>query len=675
MRYLYRGVMLGTILCVYTVFIRCEHKNNHTNIAVISQQDQYPIKEFDSNFTMFKQQQFGSKINMAGLLQQGLNPVQMIALINYLNSEQYKQDVIQAQQQKEYEESQQAMQLYLQQQAQEKLQKTKAAYHQEIFNLSQASTYLEDRQQALDKTKQEKYKEHVQTHELDAQTEAMLQAHGIDNKQFKQLSGTIFQHQLFDEIVLYYKKIAKVAFEYQIKNSLLVPGVLDLGSSAFDATRQQLFPFAMQLNDLAEFMADSSLSLCKGVIESACDFVDMYVLHPIHTAKQFTNLTMSILHTLGGALHVMDTSSSHVQHFQSMQKAFDYDIHKFHAMCELSRQAYAQWYQHTPMQTKIETSSKYITDAILHPYLLGKAAMACWSLIKQGANLRLLENLGSLADELGATEFIEDIAQTTQPEQQVITSVGDIEESMMSLFESESGKIIEKAVQVTSKPTMSLKDVLKRLHSKGASYNDPQFQKEVLLHFNEQFCKEKLLCLSQKAIDQYSRLSIVHKGKSITLVCKPEHILMYDLKFQLNKTTGLIEGRIYGGHSGILTNYLKEQQIINIVEEFNLACGGRGLKYKHSFGKTIEMKTEFCSSFTQEQIMQNITEVLNNEECLYFDTWFNGSKQKRHQIGCAKDGSIIEIYLLEFSDDIFFLETAYPYSEKYSKIKGLICKN
>lgn len=48
----------------------------------------------------------------------------------------------------------------------------------------------------------------------------MLIAQSIDMQQFQNVSGTRFQHQLYDEIAECYKKVAKVLLEQHIKNSL-----------------------------------------------------------------------------------------------------------------------------------------------------------------------------------------------------------------------------------------------------------------------------------------------------------------------------------------------------------------------------------------------------------------------------------------------------------------------
>lgn len=680
MRCFIRGVILG-IIAFSAVIAKCEHKSNSSNTVVISEQSQYPIKAYDSDINDFKRQHAGfsmqspyTHINTA-MEQSVYHRLQMIALFEHVNSQEYKEKVIQAQEYEAYKQNQKAVQACLEQQAQEKLQKTKAAHHKDLVNMSnQSSEHLQSRVQALERTKQDGYKERVQTHLLDVQTQGMLQAHGIHHKQFQDVSGTIFQHQLFNEIATCYKKIAKIAFDYQIRNSLFVPAILDLGNVAFDVTKQQVFSFAMQLNDLADFMAESSLSCCKGVIGSACNFIDMYVLHPGQTAQQLTNIMVSVLHTVGAALHAMDNSPSYAQQLQSMQKAFDNDIQKFTQMCELSRQAYAQWYQHTSLQKKFETSSKCITDLILHPYLLGKASNALCKIISQSHGCRYIENLGSLAEELGAVEFMQDVAQVRNPEQALITTVGELEESMVSLFESESSKIVESAAKLTPKSTMTLKDLLKRLHAKGASYNDPQFQKEVLLHFNEQFCKKELLHNCQKAQELYEVVSVVEDGITKTLTCDLEHILTCNLKFKLNKSTGLIEGRVKGGHYGRVFESLKANNVIQVIEECALPCGGKGLAYKHKFGNTPEYKSIFSSSLSQEEIMQKILEVVEKKECLYFDTWFNGSKQKIHKIGQAADGAIIELFLLEVGKEGLFLESAFPYYEKYSKVKDLAWK-
>ena len=211
-----------------------------------------------------------------------------------------------------------------------------------MCNVDYQSPFEQQRETALRKTKATNYAKHEQNYNLDAQTTDMLQAQGIDHQQFQNLSGTIFQHQLFCEAANCYKKIAKIIFYHGVKHSLLVPSILQLAQASFESTKLEIFDLSIQLNDLADLLAETSLSVCKGVIESTFNLIDMS-MHPMRTAQQLGTLLVPVLRTLGGALNAYNHESSvYVQHLQAAQQAFGSDIQIFNQMCELCKQEFVQ---------------------------------------------------------------------------------------------------------------------------------------------------------------------------------------------------------------------------------------------------------------------------------------------------------------------------------------------
>ena len=348
-----------------------------------------------------------------------------------------------------------------------------------LGDLNYVSSYQKQREEALSKTKANGGIQFEKNYNLDNQTAGMLQAHGVDHSQFKSLAGTLFQHQLFQEVAQTYKKAAKIIFEYQLNNSLIIPHVVAFAQASFACTKAESIDLSMKLSDIADILAETSLSACKGIVESTCNLADM-IMHPYHTAKQLGRILVPTLRLLGGALIVYDSDSTQcIGNREVAQQVFDNDIQAFNQMCALSKQEFVKWKQESSGQEKVQTVSKSIADLILQPKLIGMAGKACWGLISQASELRMLENIASLTEELGGAEFVDNFLQATQQQEQLITTVGEVsvklEESLVTLMEAESNAIVQASAKILQSGEMEFNQVLEQLKLYGAPYSNPRF--------------------------------------------------------------------------------------------------------------------------------------------------------------------------------------------------------
>lgn len=593
---------------------------------------------------------------------------------SYDKKQKEEQDVLQQQRmiKLQQETSQQVGQQRCieQEQKQQLLQK----YNPEILHNcddSCISSYQQQREQALQQTIQDGGKQHIQTHAIDPQTQVFMQLHDIDHHQFESLSGTIFSHQLFQEAAEHFKKAAKGVFEYGLKNSTMISHLVSFAQVTFESTKAGQFVLATRLSDIAEMMADGLLQMCKGVIECGCNIIDVF-RYPKQFAKQLAMGVIALSAMEGGAMAAYDNESSTVgiSSYDACFQAFDGNMILFNQMCDIARQQFEQ----SSWQDKIQAASRIACDCTLTPFLIGKAFKGCVGLLSQAQEALVLSRAVEMAEDLGLCfqEAEQLLLATEAGMQKLPASALEIEAAMTSLMESETQNILKNKAFSNNAKT-SFNQVREKLLREGAAHTDTLFQAEVFSHFNGMFRNNEHCRLSTRVQELFDQVPVIYNGKNMKLICKPEHVLTPDLKFQLNKATNLVEGRIYGSHYSRVTEYLQKQGLIEVIEE-HLLYNGRAIKYKHPFGNFVEIKTEFTAKLAQEQIMTNIVEVVNSENHLYLDTWFNGFKQKIHKIGKAHDGTIIEVFLLEKTKDELLLETAYPYFEMFSKVKGLTWK-
>lgn len=542
-----------------------------------------------------------------------------------------------------------------------------------LMNSNYQSVFQKEREQALQKTIQQNYVQHKQVYEIDEQVAGLLMAHGADYKHQQALSGTVLQHQLFKESLSCIKKVAKRCFSSGLYAMSLASSSIDFASTGFLATELEMIELAAVSNDVAEFLAETLGSISIGVTKAACNVVDMFVYHRKQTAENFSYMLISLLQMLGGATNQYDAGLAPVHNVRSSQEVFDRSLLTCNKLCADLKEDFVK----KSFQEKVEFSTEFFVEGALFSKVLSCGGKACLGVLKHVKKVPGLEKL-SMAEDL--IKALKDFSLTSKSDQVLVTSSGEvipikeIENALIEMMEFDISRTVKTSAEATNIQSMAFEAVIKRLAEQGAPFSNPQFQKEVLLYFDQYCCNQSIFAVSEDVKKLYNNISIVYKNKQIELVFDLEHILKHNLKFKINKATGLTEGRIAGGHCSLISKYLESQNLITVLEEYPLFCGGRGVKYKHLFGQSMEYKSEFACHLSQKKIMSNIMDVVKSQTEIYFDTWFNGSKQKVHKIGQASDGSIIEIFMLELSKDTLFLESAFPYCEQISKIKGLTCK-
>jgi len=329
--------------------------------------------------------------------------------------------------------------LLQQQQAQSLTQRQKPYVDIELLFAKESSFYAK-RTQALAQTAQEGYQKYEASHAVDAQTAGMLEAHGIDSKQFQSLSGTVFQHQLFKECADHYKKAAKALFEHGLRNSGMVGHIVEITNIAFASTQQEACALAVTLSDIAEILADTSLSLCKGLIEYGCNTIDM-----LRNPQQLAGALVRGIQFIGGALSVYDQQGSvGFTNMQACRQLFADDVVLFNQMCEISKKHYVEWYQASSGQEKIQEVTKLVADFTITPWLVSKIMKVVGAVLCEAQNAVKFGRVIELAEELGLgfQEAQELLYATQEGLPQIPTTVLEVETAITSLIESE-GLFIE----------------------------------------------------------------------------------------------------------------------------------------------------------------------------------------------------------------------------------------
>ena len=535
------------------------------------------------------------------------------------------------------------------------------------------------REQALLQAVTDDYCKNEQIYQLDAQTVGYLMSQGLQPIDFQELTGNALQHQLQSELCSIVQQAA-IAARYISYDSNMLKDVVLCADAGVASNKAELMDMAFAMTDMSHGLMGFVLAVSK---ESN---------RLLGVAAQ--QAVESIIHLPETTVHGVVTMYRFLE-FVKDQVCHDYDQDYFEqksvglqdraeiviAGLQTISEVVCDWATQKTMQQKSEDIIKFVTDfgvnIVATEAAISKIASAVRVFatnLKRAAELAQKKSMLQPALEVGVD--LENFAHakvtekvTQKIDEVLVSKAGELEVMLVNRMDAEIATSGSLPVAAVSKTTMPLKDVVKKLITEGAPHSDRLFQQEALQHFNQLFSKDELFKFSEKAKELYGQGIIVNKGEKMQMVCDVEHIMTYNLKFKKNYRTGLVEGFISGGHVGLYSKKIEAAGHIIIKAEQALLCGARAIEYEHLFGNNIAKKTEYPLSWSGEQIMQANIEAFENQ--IYCEDFLRGGVKHMQIVGISKEGLKIEMFVTKIGDNKLALDTAYPYFEQYSKIKGL----
>lgn len=504
------------------------------------------------------------------------------------------------------------------------------------------------RQKALDQTKQENYTKFTKRYDFDPQTAGMLHAKGIT---FDRLTGTSFQHCLYKEVATTYQQAAKVLYQYGIEQSIFVSHALSFSGISCESIDQELLSMAMAFNDVSSLLTSYSLAVCQGLFDSLQDNLEI-IMHPAKTTESLKLLVNRLLDAM------IDVSK--VQHCNLINcvDAFTSCARRYVQIEELVGYGFEQlksWFDTSSGQDKVRVGTRVLADICLPQKICSAIGSLCGAMASQARGVRTLEGVTGLAEDLGLLG----------EELKLIEAVADVEVADLSvqMMNYDAGKVVQVSAGVTS----TVEDLVKTIRTYGLE--SKLLQQEVKAYFNHEFCKKELLEFCKDAQKLYTRTRVLYNGKQTEIICRIEHIMTYDLKFRANKQTGLMEGFISGGHVGTKSKQLEQAGHIMVKSEAMLPGGVRAVEYETKFSNAVMRKTEYPLSWSSEKIMQANLEAFANQR--YMEEFKICGIPHEYIIGVSKDKVLIEMFVAINQDGSLKMTSAYPYYQKFSKVRKL----
>ena len=264
-------------------------------------------------------------------------------------------------------------------------------YQEYLLDLSeQSSEYFQQRQIALNKTKNSNYRSYKQKRSLNEQIIGLCMAKGIDYKSLQDCAGTALQHQLYDEVVDCYKKIAKVLRQSGCSESILAGYSLEFAGQTVEATGLEAMQLAVALSDLSHICIDGVSSIVTGVSQGVTDFAEM-VLDPVGTAKSLGHAFGKVMWYVAEAMQHADSESMGWKYYaEQLEQEHYFDgwyANQLANQCKV-------WCEQSSWQEKVQCFSKSVVDAVLcdkFTRLLLLTGGTCCSAIAGISEIRSLE--------------------------------------------------------------------------------------------------------------------------------------------------------------------------------------------------------------------------------------------------------------------------------------------
>jgi len=509
--------------------------------------------------------------------------------------------------QKQLKYEQQAAEL----QHQHKLQQM---YQLEIPDLHELDSEVQQRwtlrQQALQQTKQESFKEYRKTYRLDPLASGYLMALNINHLEYEQFTGTVLQHHLHRETLSIIEQTAQTQQSLSYQSSTLKQVVL-LNDTSIIANQSSLFDWTTHLNDINYGMLGFICNMSKSGLRSLSVAAEQFSSSALNAPALFAQGIADIANLLTTIIY---HSEEPAQEIILEQEHLHNQINQQHLLyshiLDTIAQATQHWYQTKTAQEKADDIIKATVDMganiIIPDLILQKCALALGYMAGNLKNLRSLECVANLLEE-------ELLFQTALEKSYSSKQIEQVAQSEISKHLAHDWHIEECKNPITGK--------VEKIRAKQATNNRIKDQKVIQQsiamaeqHFS--ISPEKITTVTEFA--QKNRfIEVEIEGILQKVEVDWEHILLPhiqpDIKYNFaQKQKELKNIKISGWHHGLWKEFEKNGTITIVNKLEKQGC--TYLEFNWGFNnnhKKPEMKTFFPESWNYQKIYKEIKEFLN----------------------------------------------------------------
>ena len=474
------------------------------------------------------------------------------------------------------------------------------------------SAYIEQRREALTQTQHEKHMLLVKSHEIDSQTTGFLQARNISIKEFKNISGTTLQHQLVDEVVTCYQKIAIAHGQYHVRTTHLTEITIDVAQTSFECNKLGNVFVAGALSSLSDVMADTLISIGKGACASIKSNIDL-VLHPdriVEGVKVMGNAIRTVAYFVREiatdvaivAIANKEIKDAHLDNLKS-------DLDDMTAVCQLCFNEFKK----CPTQKKIEFVAQFATDCIVAGKcfkVLSKIGICLGQIRAQRRFAQMFTESDLVACATGpieelaqkATGPIDELTKKTIIKECIPTTSQEVKQGLEALIEEES---------IVTRPISEILADIEKARGKASLSEDALFKE--IKTFVHRGTKNSNPIIKQDLRKKLSHNFITENGIKKKVNMNLDHVLNSIVEVKKNKKTGSLEINFSGGHLAGSTQALEDNGLIKIINRKQIAPNCWEYEGVDVFTGQPITKTEFPTSWSAEYIIQQSWNLFYNK--------------------------------------------------------------
>jgi len=463
---------------------------------------------------------------------------------------------------------------------------------------------MQQREQALEQTKQENYEQYEKEYAFAASIEGYLRSQDLNPNDFQKFCGTALQQVLHGEICEVFEQVAQQVRVMPYPSQLLC-NATNFADAAHDVNKSEFVRLTGVLLDVAWSYAvlpnlmyvEYSGAVASGIVHSFAGFVHMS-RHPLQTGK-----------ALGKALWFAAETFSLMQLHATYPDEVAPLLQQRKELIAQSVKTLAKGFAESSGPKKMEMLTQFGADFYIPGRTLHAFGAACGVIGKQARIGQTLEGAASmLAEDLGVADILDEAAQRAR-QLELATQEATAKHVLAELMEAEGQAA--RAAQGVARGLRPFDVVAAEVRALNGiiPVDNAQLLAEIM-EWIEIKLKDVSLDINCFSLEMFNNVQCLHNGTLKTIKFKFNHFVNFELAVQ-----DVVVGNqivIHGGHLSGSCERLARTGLVRIMKECTLKGGCRQFILEDLITGRCFPKTEFPLEWSLEEISTSLIESFDN---------------------------------------------------------------
>lgn len=494
---------------------------------------------------------------------------------------------------------------------------------------------LEVREQAVDQSKEESYKQYDKSYNFSAVTDGYLRSQDLNPILYQNLCGTALQHVLHGEICEIFEQAADISSQLSYQSSMLRQATL-FADIANSANRSELMPLTCAACDFSHGLVGFVLGVGRQmnhlflVAGKQAIISTAHALSPVEIAHGL----QTILTCLSDSFDCDEIPEEEIKYFEQMlcdqeflKSKIDLRYEQVSCGVQCLSNSLESWHEQRTMAQKSQDIVGGLTDIginiVVPDLIISKVATALGLMATNIKAVKEVEKAAlffqeemSFSAALEAGVFLENeveaIAQFKAGESLIAAKQeAKIKYAVTELMEAEG-----QAAQAAQGALKGLRPLEQIVAEVAALEGKIPSGNIVLLQEVEQWVdllvKQSHANLDQTIVEMFSKMTKLHNGAQMPVVLDIPHILNFQYKKVEDLVNGFYTFEFEGGHLAGSCKSLEQAGLAKIIKQRMLPNGCVEYKMRSTLTGRSFGKTEFPAAWDGEKLVKSCWEVFDN---------------------------------------------------------------